>query len=167
MSSHKGEETMMRTLVLGTALGLASFTILPAQAADFAATQLTSSQRKELLAAREQVWRAWFANDQKALDQLLPADTLAINNGEEAWENREAVLRGSREFASGGGRLVRLEFPRVEIQSYGDVAVIYSLYVFETETNGERKTSSGRATEVFLRKNGRWTNPGWHMDSGK
>src|SRR6266481_1825566 len=136
---------MMRTLVLGTALGLASFTILPAQAMDFAATQLTSSQRKE----------------------LLPADTLAINNGEEAWEDREAVLRGSREFASGGGHLVRLEFPRVEIQSYGDVAVIYSLYVFEAEAKGERKTSSGRATEVFFRKNGRWTNPGWHMDSGK
>ena len=52
---------MMRTLVLGTALGLASFTILPARAADFAATQLSSGQRKELLAAREQVWRAWFA----------------------------------------------------------------------------------------------------------
>jgi hypothetical protein len=49
---------MMRTLVLGTALGLASFTILPARAADFAATQLTAGQRKELLAAREQVWRA-------------------------------------------------------------------------------------------------------------
>ena len=68
---------------------------------------------------------------------------------------------------SGGGRLVRLEFPRVEIQSYGDVAVIYSQYIFETEAKGERKTSSGRATEVFLRKNGRWINPGWHMDSGK
>jgi len=113
------------------------------------------------------VWQAWFANDHKALDQLLPADTLAINNGEETWENREAVLRGSREFASGGGRLVRLEFPRVEIQSYADVAVIYSQYIFETEAKGERKTSSGRATEVFLRKNGRWINPGWHMDSGK
>jgi ketosteroid isomerase-like protein len=158
---------MMRTLVLGTALGLASFNILPASAKDFATAQLTASQRKELLAAREEVWRAWFANDQKALDQLLPADTLAINNGEETWEDREAVLRGSRRFASNGGRLVRLEFPRVEIQSYGDVAVIYSLYVFETEANGERKTSSGRATEVFVRKNGRWTNPGWHMDSGK
>ncbi len=158
---------MMRTLVLGTALGLASLTILPAQAADFSAAPLTASQRQELLAAREKVWRAWFANDQKALEQLLPADTLAINNGEEAWENREAVLRGSREFADGGGRLVRLEFPRVEIQSYGNVAVIYSLYLFETETNGQRKTSSGRAMEVFLRKNGHWTNPGWHLDSGQ
>ncbi|MFY9559655.1 MAG: nuclear transport factor 2 family protein [Terriglobales bacterium] len=158
---------MMRTLVLGTALGLASLTILPSQAADFAAVPLTASQRQELLAAREKVWRAWFGNDQKVLEQLLPAETLAINNGEEAWENREAVLRGAREFASGGGRLVRLEFPRVEIQSYGDVAVIYSLYSFETETKGVRTTSSGRATEVFVRENGRWTNPGWHMDSGK
>jgi ketosteroid isomerase-like protein len=148
-------------------LGLASLTILPSQAADFAAAQLTTSQRKELLAAREKVWRAWFDNDQKALEQLLPADTLAINNGEEPWENREAVLRGSRAFASGGGRLVRLEFPRVEIQSYGDVAVIYSLFTVETETKGEHTTNSGRATEVFLRKNGRWTNPGWHLDSGK
>ena len=62
---------------------------------------------------------------------------------------------------------MRLEFPCVEIQSYGDVAVIYSLYTFETDAKGERNTSSGRATEVFVRKNGRWTNPGWHLDSGK
>jgi len=158
---------MMKTLVLVLALGLASLVVSPTQAADLASAKLTDSQRKELLAAREQVWRAWFVHDERALTALLPADTLAINNGEEAWESRDDVLKGSREFAEGGGRLVRLEFPRVEIQSYGNVAVIYSLFTFETETNGKRTTSSGRATEIFVRKNGKWTNPGWHLDSGK
>jgi ketosteroid isomerase-like protein len=162
---------MMRNLVLGTVLGLGSLTLLPSTlaspAADVAAGKMTPSGRKALLEARESVWRAWFANDRQKLEQILPPDTIAINNGEATWENREAVLKGAAEFAAQGGHLLRLEFPRVEIQYYGDVAVIYSLFTVETETKGEHTTSSGRATEVFVRSHGRWVNPGWHLDSGK
>jgi len=60
-----------------------------------------------------------------------------------------------------------MEFPRVEVQVFGDVAVVYSQYLFEVETAGARQVSSGRATEVFVRRAGRWVNPGWHMDSGR
>ncbi|MFZ0289981.1 MAG: hypothetical protein WBW98_19650 [Candidatus Sulfotelmatobacter sp.] len=31
--------------------------------------------RSEILKAREAVWRAWFANDTKTLQKLVPADT--------------------------------------------------------------------------------------------
>jgi ketosteroid isomerase-like protein len=63
--------------------------------------------------------------------------------------------------------LVRLEFPRTEIQRFGDVAILYSKYVVETEMKGKRSVSSGRATEVFVLQNGKWTNPGWHTDAEK
>jgi uncharacterized protein (TIGR02246 family) len=158
---------MMRELAFGMAMGLASLTVLPATAANSASTPFSPGERAELLKAREAVWRAWFANDRRALEEVLPEDTVAINNGEEKWESRAAVLEGAAQFASDGGRLVRLEFPKVEVQRFGDVAVIYSLFITETETHGQRTTSSGRATEVFVRRNGRWLNPGWHLDSGK
>jgi len=39
--------------------------------------------------------------------------------------------------------------------------------VVETEENGKRSVNSGRATEIFVRRNGEWVNPGWHTDSFK
>src|SRR3954451_19411410 len=36
--------------------------------------KLSEQSRKSLLDAREKVWRAFFANDQAALDQLIPED---------------------------------------------------------------------------------------------
>ena len=62
---------------------------------------------------------------------------------------------------------MRLEFPRNEIQRFGDVAIIYTQYELETEVGGKRSVSAGRATEIFVRRNGEWTNPGWHTDSAK
>ena len=75
------------------------------------------------------------------------------------------MLRTAAEFQAGGGKLLRLEFPRTEIQRFGDVAIIWTSYVVETEENGKRSVSSGRATEIFVRRDGDWVNPGWHTDS--
>lgn len=123
--------------------------------------------RRELLQAREAVWHAWFANDQKSLAWMVPEETIAINAGEDTWQGRTAVLAAADEFARQGGRLVQLEFPRTEIVLYGDVAVLFSRYSFETESGGRRSVTAGRATEIFVRRQGRWVNPGWHTDSGK
>jgi ketosteroid isomerase-like protein len=159
---------MMRELALGAAIGLGSITVLPATGANMSVSaQLNPSEHAALLQAREAVWRAWFTNNRAALEQVLPDDTIAIDNGEEKWGTRAAVLDGAAQFAAEGGRLLRLEFPRTEIQSFGDVAVLYSLYSTETETHGQRTVNSGRATEVFVRRDGRWLNVGWHLDSGK
>jgi ketosteroid isomerase-like protein len=116
---------------------------------------------------RETVWRAWFANDTKALEKLVPADTIVISAGEEKWKNQTEVFQSAAEFQAGGGKLIRLEFPRTEIQRFGDVAIIWSQYLVEMETNGKRSLTSGRVTEVFVRRHGQWTNPGWHTDSTK
>ncbi len=128
---------------------------------------LTETQRRELLAARENVWRAWFANDRGQLEILIPDETIAINAGEEAWLNRAQVLATAKEFVDGGGKLLRLEFPHTEIQLYGDVAILYSRYVLEMENKGQRETQSGRGSEIFVRRGGRWVNSGWHLDSGR
>ncbi len=120
----------------------------------------------QLLRVREAVWRAWFAGDRKSLEELVPPETIVISAGEEQWKNQADVLRSAVEFHARGGRLVRLEFPRTEVQHFGDVAIIWSTYFVETEADGKRSSSSGRVTEIFVWRDGRWTNPGWHTDSG-
>lgn len=134
----------------------------------FAGSRASSSNSDaELLQVREQVWRAWFAGDTKTLEQLVPADTIVMSSDEATWKNQAKVLQGAEEFHAGGGKLTRLEFPRNEIQRFGDTAIIWSNYVVETEENGKRSTVSGRITEIFVSRDGRWVNPGWHSDSVK
>ena len=136
-------------------------------ASQYAGDQISPGELKNVLEAREAVWRAWFANNREELEKALPADTIGINADQENWENRVAVLKSAEEFAAHGGRLLKLEFPHTDVQLYGNVAVLYSHYLTESEMNGQRTTVSGRATEIFLRRNGRWLNSGWHLDSWK
>lgn len=122
---------------------------------------------RELLYAREKVWRAWFAGDTSTLKDLVPSETIVMSGGEEQWKHQADVLRSSAEFHAKGGKLVRLEFPRTEIQHFGDVAIVWSTYALEIDTNGKRSPDSGRVTEIFVWRNGHWMNPGWHTDAGK
>ena len=118
----------------------------------------------QLLRVRETVWRAWFAGDTKTLEDLVPPETIVMSGGEEKWKYQTDVLRTSAEFHAHGGRLVRLDFPRTEVQHFGDVAIVWSTYTLETEVEGKRSSSSARVTKIFVRQHGRWTNPGWHTD---
>ena len=118
-----------------------------------------------LLKVRETVWRAWFDGDLKILEPLVPPDTLVISASEKNWKHQSDILSSSAEFHARGGKLLRLEFPRTEVQHFGDVAIIWSQYVLEIEENGKRSVSSGRANEIFVFRGGHWTNPGWHTDS--
>ena len=123
--------------------------------------------RGRILAAREAVWKAWFANDRAVLEKLIPEEVIAINDGEGEWSDRAAVLDGAKRFADGGGKLVKLEFPKTQIQVYGNTVLVYTTYVYEIEMDGKRSTTSGRATEMFVRRGDDLVNVGWHMDSGK
>ncbi len=126
---------------------------------------LYEGEKKKLLEAREAVWRAYFAGDRAALEKLLPEELLTLEPGGE-WGNRKAVFEGSARFAAGGGKLVRLEFPKTEMQVYGPTAIVYSSYLYEIEQGGKRSVNTGRVTEVFVNRNGTWVNPSWHMDTG-
>jgi ketosteroid isomerase-like protein len=126
-----------------------------------------TKDRAAILAARDAVWRAWFAGDIPTLKQLVPAETIVISAGEETWKHQAEVLQSSEEFHASGGKLVRLEFPHTELQRFGDVAVTWSTFRLETDVNGKRATDTGRATEIFILRSGRWVNPGWHTSPGK
>lgn len=129
--------------------------------------EITPEMRVEILAKRDAVWRAWFANDRATLEKLIPAEAIAINDGQEAWSDQATILAGAKAFADSGAKLVRLEFPKTEIQAYGNTVLIYTTYLYETELDGKRSISSGRGTEMFVRRGDDLVNVGWHLDSQK
>jgi hypothetical protein len=128
---------------------------------------VTPDIRQRVLARRDAVWKAWFANDRAALDKLIPEEAIAINSGAEQWEDRAAIFAGAKAFADSGSKLVRLEFPKTEMQIYGNTVLIYTTYVYEIEKNGQRTTTSGRGTEMFVRRGDELVNVGWHLDDRK
>jgi ketosteroid isomerase-like protein len=132
-----------------------------------AAAAAQTQDQADLLRVRETVWRTFFAGDVKTLAELVPPDTIVISGDNQKWRYQADVLESSRKFHAAGGKLVRLEFPRTEVQWCGDVAIIWSSYSLETEMDGKSTPEDGRVTEIFVRRNGHWTNPGWHTDSGK
>ena len=126
---------------------------------------ITPDIRERVLAKREALWRAWFTNDRPTLEKMIPEEAIAINDGEESWADRAAILAQAKNFADSGGKLVRLEFPKTEIQVYGNTVILYTTYVYETEVKGKRSTSSGRGTEMFVKRGDELVNVGWHLDS--
>ena len=128
---------------------------------------LSPAERQALLAAREAIWRAIFSNDRAQLEKVIPQEAIGIVPSTDEWVNRAGVLAYAGELAKGGGKVVHLEFPKTEVQLYGDVAILYSTYLYELDLQGKPQTQTGRATEVFVRRKGTWVNTGWHMDSGK
>jgi hypothetical protein len=143
-----------------TVLGLLAVPAVAGRAAD------TGAQDR-ILKTREAVWRAWFANDTKALHQFVPEDAIVIGSGNPKWRTQADVFQSAAKFQGEGGKLIRLEFPLTRMQRFGNVAVIYTTYVVETEVAGKRSLESGRATEIFVLRRGVWVNAGWHTDSEK
>jgi hypothetical protein len=127
----------------------------------------TPQIREQVLTARESVWKAYFANDQAALNRLIPDEAIALDNGVEDWSNRAAILMSAKRFADSGGKLVRLEFPKTELQIYGNTIIVYTTYSYEIEIQGKRTTQSGRGTEIFVRRGNELVNTGWHLDAQK
>lgn len=125
--------------------------------------------RQQILNVRESVWRAYFNNDRAALEQLIPEEAIAINEGSAAFADRSAIFAGAAGTAARGTKLVRLEFPKTEMQVYGNglFVVLYTTYTYELDTNGTRTTTTGRGTEMFVRRANTYVNVGWHLDTAQ
>ena len=118
----------------------------------------------DVLAVREAAWRAWFGGDEAALRAMLPADFLAIGMTGKEISNFEQTLASSRAFKESGGRLVSLAFPETLAQRFGDTVVLYGSYEVKIVAGGKETEMRGRLTEVFVKRDGKWVHPGWHLD---
>jgi len=130
-------------------------------------TEVDPAVRREVVAIRDTAWRAYFANDTAVMHRLFPDNFVSVGWGGGPWDGRRGTLAGAAQLAAQGGRLLTLAFPHTEIQLFGDVAVVYSLYEVSFEVDGQVVSQSGRATEVFRRRAGFWDHPSWHLDSGR
>ena len=128
---------------------------------------VTPQIREQILTVREAVWKAYFANDRAALERLIPDEAIAIDSGSTAWADRATILAGAKSFAESGRKLVRLEFPKTEMQIYGNTIIVYTTYLCKFEANGKSIVQSGRGTEMFVRRGNELVNVGWHLDSEK
>jgi Domain of unknown function (DUF4440) len=125
---------------------------------------LSDDERASLLAARDAVWRAWFAGDTTALAALVPPELVTIESSSNGFGTYESALADSRGFAASGAKLTRLAFPRTEFQAYGNTAVLYTTYEMDIRSSdGQTRTERGAGTEVFVQRDGRWLNTGWQL----
>ena len=143
-------------------LGLACLSLLPIATH---APRRQEGHDPDLLRVQREVWEVFFAGDTARLRALTP-DLVAIDNGGGTWSDQESIIRASARFKQSGGRLIDLQFPRMKIQRFGDVAMVYSTFTLATVVRKDTARESGRATEIFVKKNGKWVNPGWHLDNG-
>ena len=133
----------------------------PNVAASRSSDAIDDTTRAAVLAARDAIWRAWFAHDTAALRRLLPRSTTAGEGG--GWESREEIVTGSLQSASSGRRLVGIRFDDTRIHANGNVVVVFSNYTLDLEHEGRRNTVKGSASEVFVRTDDGWQNPFWYL----
>lgn len=120
----------------------------------------------DVLAIRDCTWHAWFSGDEATLREVLPEEFLAFDaDGGGQLSDLERTIQASRAFTQSGGRLVRLAFPMNRAQVSGDAVLIYTTYEAVLESHGAETTMRGRATEFFVRRDGRWWHPGWHLQN--
>lgn len=119
---------------------------------------------KQVLTAREAAWRAYFGGDVKTLGDLLSEEFIGIGMQDAPFTDRAQTLDGARAFHARGGQLIRLAFPETRAQRFGEAVVLYGRYEAVIRSDGEERTLRGRLTETFVRRDGKWLHPGWHLD---
>jgi hypothetical protein len=137
---------------------------LAGQAAPRVATALAGAELTELEAVRRAVWVDWFTGDTASLRRALGPELVAISAGVPHWQSLDVSLAASARYKAGGGRLVSVAFDSALTHRFGETVVMFSHYTVVTESRGQRQTTKGRATEVFVRVRGRWIHTSWHLD---
>ena len=125
-----------------------------------------AATQRELLALRESAWRTWFANDRAGFERIVPEELVAMGWDGGPWDDRAGTVSQMEEFARSGRKLTTLEFPRNVFQRYGDVVILYTSFrIVLSDAAGQPNENTGRGTEVFVRRHGRWIHTGWHLDT--
>jgi hypothetical protein len=137
---------------------------LSAQATPRVAMPLSGTQLADLEAVRKAVWVDWFSGDTASLRKVLGPELVAISAGVPHWQSLDESLATSAGFKASGGKLVSVSFDSTLTHRFGETVVMFSHYAVVTASGGQRQTQEGRATEVFVRSNGRWLHTSWHLD---
>lgn len=138
---------------------------LAAQAAPRVTTTLSAAELTKLDAVRKAVWVDWFSGDTTGLRRVLAPELVAISPGAPHWQSVGETIAASAQLKAAGGRFVSVGFDSTTTHRFGETVVMFSHYLVVTEGPEGRTTRKGRATEVFVRTNGRWVHTSWHLDT--
>jgi ketosteroid isomerase-like protein len=125
---------------------------------------LPPAELAELERVRRQVWVDWFTGDTAGLRRVLPPELVAISPDSPTFQTLEQTLAGSARYHATGAQLVRVAFDSMRVHRFGEIVVLFSHYVVETRRDGRTGVQKGRATEVFVRTDGRWVHTSWQLD---
>jgi hypothetical protein len=140
--------------------------LIAASAGHPLAAQNADTQR-QLFAARDTVWRAWYSYDTALLRRYLPPAATSVDGPRgERWSDRRQIVEHSRGFVQSKGRLTELTFTNTHIAQSGQSALVRSSYQTIVDAGGKRDTTRGRATELFVRIGDTWVNPYWQLEPG-
>lgn len=153
----------MKVIAVVLAL-LAGASPLAAQAAPRVTEGLPADELSSLETLRKQVWVSWFSGDTAMLKTVLPPELVALSPGAPHWQSLGESIASSAAFKKSGGRFVSIGFDSTLTHRFGETVVMFSHYTLVTERAGTRSTQKGRATEVFVKRSGRWVHTSWHLD---
>lgn len=146
---------------------IGAFALALAIGATPALSAQSSLVEKQILAARDTVWRAWYTNDTALLRRFIPPAAAAIEGTTPMqWSDRKKIVDGAHGFAGSKQRLVDVRFANTEIERAGETALVRSSFRVITEAGGRQDTTRGRATELFVRQGDTWLNPYWRLEHG-
>jgi ketosteroid isomerase-like protein len=153
----------MKVLVLALTLS-AGAVPLTAQAAPKVGGTLPAAELTALEALRKDIWVQWFTGDTAALRRELSPELVAVSPDGPHWFTLQQSLDGSARYKASGAQFLSVDFDSSMVHRFGDVVVMFSHYTVVTEKSGKRSTTRGRATELFVRNNGKWVHTSWHID---
>jgi len=129
--------------------------------------QPSRETERELSAAQDSMWRAWFVNDTATLGRVLPVAMVGADRrlgSPVGWNDRPGVLAAAREFTHGGGKLVTLRFWNTRSSVISQLAVMTGNFEYVIEERGALSWRSGRTTTVFVREGGKWVAALWYRE---
>jgi ketosteroid isomerase-like protein len=116
----------------------------------------TGAEHAGVAAQLEQIEHTWAAAEVKADAGMIAPyldETMVQTNPDGSVSPRKEVLAG---IAKGDPTLKAVDLADMKTQSYGNAAVIMGNYTERREAGGKRTATSGRFTDTYVRRNGKW-----------
>jgi len=140
--------------VLAISLGFAMF-------AGTAGAQTWSAEQQELWRLEEQQWKMAAAKDLSWMDTMVHPNLSYWETGDPMPRGRDSLKRWTR-FNTANSTVLEQEIFPISATITGNVAVVQYHYMVASEDHKkERKTVTGRYTDVLVKENGRWLFIAW------